>query len=77
MKLNCNVFYNLDFSDRVITGSFDKTSKIWNVETGQCLATLWGHTREVVCAQFSPENDYIATASMDHTARIYDVNTGT
>ena len=34
------------------TGSFDKTAKIWHVQSGECLTTLEGHTAEVVAVQF-------------------------
>ena len=31
-----NLFHT-NISDRVVTGSFDKTAKIWDVNTGKCL----------------------------------------
>lgn len=34
----------------VITGSFDKTVRVWIAETGQCVNVLEGHTRAVWCA---------------------------
>lgn len=63
-------------STRIITGSFDKTAKIWDPETGSCLATLYGHTGEVVAAQFSSKGDHAATGSMDHLAKLFDAETG-
>ena len=27
---------------RVVSGSYDKTLKVWDVETGECVATLKG-----------------------------------
>ena len=35
-------------SDKILTGSFDKTARIWSSETGQCLHILKGHKKEVV-----------------------------
>ena len=32
---------------RVVSGSFDKTVKVWNVETGEPLHTLHGHSPHV------------------------------
>tara|TARA_B100000459_G_scaffold21990_1_gene10818 strand:- start:17 stop:184 length:168 start_codon:yes stop_codon:yes gene_type:complete len=29
---------------RVVSGSYDKTLKVWDVETGKCLAMLEGHS---------------------------------
>ena len=32
----------------LISGSADKTIKIWSFETGTCLKTLEGHTDQVI-----------------------------
>ena len=32
---------------RVVSASFDKTLKVWDVETGECVATLVGHSLSV------------------------------
>ncbi|CAG4950632.1 unnamed protein product [Parnassius apollo] len=61
----------------VVTGSFDKSARIWRVETGECIYTLWGHSAEIVSVQFAPRGGHVATASMDHTAKLYDALTGT
>ena len=29
---------------RVVSGSFDTTLKVWDIETGECMATLEGHS---------------------------------
>lgn len=34
--------------DKVATGSFDKTCKLWSAETGKCFYTFRGHTAEIV-----------------------------
>ena len=34
---------------RVVSGSDDKTLKVWDVETGKCVATLRGHSARVRC----------------------------
>ena len=34
---------------RVVSASLDKTLKVWDVETGECLATLQGHSYPVRC----------------------------
>lgn len=36
------------FSDKIATGSFDKTCKLWSTETGECYHTFRGHSAEVV-----------------------------
>ena len=32
---------------RVVSGSFDNTLKVWDVATGECVATLQGHSNYV------------------------------
>lgn len=34
--------------DKIATGSFDKTCKLWSAETGKCFYTFRGHTAEIV-----------------------------
>jgi dynein assembly factor with WDR repeat domains 1 len=63
-------------SDKILTGSFDKTARLWSAETGECHNTLWGHTAEVVTVQFNPQNLLVGTGSMDLTARLYHIATG-
>jgi dynein assembly factor with WDR repeat domains 1 len=46
--------FNNPFGDKIATGSFDKTAKIWSTETGELLHTLYGHELEIVCIQFDP-----------------------
>lgn len=36
------------FSDKIATGSFDKTCKVWSTETGKCYHTFRGHSAEIV-----------------------------
>ena len=69
------LIYHL-FSDKVATGSFDKTCKLWNAQTGQCYFTYRGHTSEIVCLSFNPQSTIIATGSMDATSKLWDVQSG-
>lgn len=60
-----------------MTGSFDKTAKVWNASSGALLRTFHGHANEIVATEFNVHNDdEIATASMDGTSRIFRVETG-
>jgi dynein assembly factor with WDR repeat domains 1 len=63
-------------SDRVATGSFDKTAKIWNTDTGNCIYTFAGHKAEVVTISFDPHKSLLATGSMDQTCKLWDLETG-
>ena len=62
--------------DKIVTGSFDRTAKIWDANTGQRYHTLKGHKMEIVCLSFDPHGMLVATGSMDNTAKLWDVETG-
>jgi WD40 repeat protein len=62
--------------DRVVTASYDKTARIWDVSKGKEIATLRGHEGPVERAGFSPDGRRIITAARDGTARIWDSNSG-
>jgi WD40 repeat protein len=39
----------------VLTGSDDRTARIWDAETGEALYTLIGHQDNVVLVAYSPD----------------------
>jgi len=61
---------------RLVSGSDDKTARLWDAKTGASLAVLEGHTNFVRSAAFSPDGARIVTASGDKTARLWDAKTG-
>jgi len=58
----------------LITGSYDRTVRVWNLETGMEVACLKGHTRAVRALQFDEAK--LITGSMDHTIRVWNWRTG-
>ena len=59
-------------SSRWLEGVLD----VWDVETGERLTTLSGHTGLVADVTFSGDGSKMATASDDGTARVWDPATG-
>jgi len=58
----------------LITGSYDRTARVWNLETGTEVHCLTGHTRAVRALQFDAVK--LITGSMDHTMKVWNWRTG-
>src|SRR5262249_14432716 len=61
---------------RVLSGSGDKTAKVWDAQTGAELLTLKGHTDWVRGVSWSPDGSRVLTGSDDGTAKVWDAKTG-
>jgi hypothetical protein len=62
---------------RLLSGSADKTARLWNVAEAQALAVLRGHEASVF-GVFHPDGSKVLTAgNQERTARLWDVVTGT
>ena len=57
------------------SGSSDESIKIWNIDTGECIRTLTGHTNSVYSLQLLANNK-LASGSSDATIKIWNVDTG-
>ncbi|SMX36855.1 trypsin-like peptidase domain-containing protein [Maliponia aquimaris] len=79
------ILWSAEFSPdgtRIVTASGDKTARVWDVATGQVVATLSGVGLlavvgiELRSAAFSPDGTRVVTASGDGFARVWDSATG-
>ena len=61
---------------RIVSGSDDKTLKVWDATTGQETLTLKGHTDGVRSVAFSPDGKRIVSGSDDQTLKVWDATTG-
>jgi energy-coupling factor transporter ATP-binding protein EcfA2 len=60
----------------LVSGSRDKTIKLWNVETGKEIRTLKGHDSSVNSVNFSPDGKTLVSGSRDNTIKLWNLETG-
>ncbi len=61
---------------RIASASEDRTIKIWDVSSGECIKTLTGHTSDVFSVNWNSAGTKLVSASWDHSVRVWDVATG-
>jgi len=59
----------------LVSGSHDKTIKLWDVQTGGVVKTFHGHTEWVDSVSISADCTTIASGSLDKTIRLWDIQT--
>lgn len=60
--------------DLIVTGSEDKTLKVWNRDTGEPPKTLIGHTAAITAVEITDK--YIISSSQDSTIKFWNRATG-
>ncbi|GLC38825.1 hypothetical protein PLESTB_000711400 [Pleodorina starrii] len=63
-------------SKYLVTGSADKTVRVWDVCTGYIMATLRGHTGEVSTVAVTPNGRRIVSSGADKVIFVWDFVTG-
>jgi WD40 repeat protein len=57
----------------VLTGSQDKTARLWDAATGEPIGKAMRHEGDVRAVAFSPDCKSVLTGSSDNTARLWEV----
>jgi WD40 repeat protein len=60
----------------LVSGSQDKTIKVWNLVNGELIHTLKGHRDIVNTVALSPDEQIIASGSADKTIKLWHLETG-
>jgi F-box/WD-40 domain protein MET30 len=59
---------------RLVTGSLDKTVKVWRIETGECIKTLFGHEEGIWCV--TSDTLRIVSGAHDRKMHVWDMESG-
>jgi len=59
----------------LVTGSNDRTLRLWDMPSGQSLRVLHGQGEEVTALAISPDGSQIASAGKDQAIRLWDLDT--
>jgi hypothetical protein len=60
----------------LISGSYDRTVKVWEIATGRLVRTLEGHVDRVIAIAVAPAGTVAASASGDTSIRLWNWHTG-
>ena len=55
---------------------WNRTIKLWEVGTGECIKTFESHGDIVYTFSFSPDGRYVLSVNLDNTLKLWDVKTG-
>ncbi|EPB92633.1 F-box and WD-40 domain-containing protein CDC4 [Mucor circinelloides 1006PhL] len=60
----------------LVSGSYDNTVRVWNIQSGRLVHLMEGHTQKVYSVVIDAERNRCMSGSMDTSIRIWDLETG-
>lgn len=60
-------------ANQVAVGHADGSVRVWDLDAGECTATLQGHRKEVSALRFSASGALLASGSKDTDIVVWDV----
>jgi WD40 repeat protein len=60
----------------IVSGSHDRTVKVWDADSGQLLRALEGHIGPVTAVAVSLDGHFIISGSADRTVKVWDASSG-
>ena len=79
LRGHTNAISSIDVSQDgrlIVTGSIDRTVRLWNTQTGKTVLTLRGHNSEIYAVKFSPDNQLVASSGYDGRVILWSVKSG-
>ena len=70
----CHVQFSPD-GRYIVSGSFDKSLKLWDGYTGKFMFSFMGHVGAVYNVSWSTDSMYFVSASKDSTMKVWDIKT--
>lgn len=70
---SCSFSYD---GNKVVSGAWDDTLKIWDAHSGEELHTLTGHFDGVISCGFSLDGTKVVSGSKDKTVKVWNVHSG-
>lgn len=61
---------------RVVSGSLDKTLRLWETDSGECLHILEGYGDSVGIVRVAPDGKQVVSGSGDDTIRFWEIESG-
>jgi WD40 repeat protein len=56
---------------RLLSGGFDHTARVWDIESGKEVQRLEGHGHWLTCVAFLPDGRRAVTASYDRLLKLW------
>lgn len=60
------------FSNIFASASADKTVSLWDIRSGLCVSTLYGHLNSVNKVRFTQKGDFLASCDSDGVVKVWD-----
>lgn len=60
-------------SKYLVSGSWDKTARVWDLNTFKTTTILKGHEKDILAVRFTPDDRGVLTGSIDKTFRKWDL----